>query len=72
MATFTIKVSSFLIIPFFHSLFFFHRTNCPKVSPSSNLLSDKDRQIWDQSEAIQDKDKELIEVISTRYGFTEV
>jgi hypothetical protein len=51
---------------------FFHRTNCPKATTPTNLLSDKERNIWEQSLTIQENDKELIEAILTRYGFTEV
>jgi hypothetical protein len=50
----------------------FHRTNCPKINTPSILLSDEERQIWEQSEAIQDKDTEFIQAILARYGFTEV
>ncbi|CAF3530129.1 unnamed protein product [Adineta steineri] len=47
------------------------RINCPKVTTAAIQLPDKQRIIWEQSQAIQDKDKELLEVILARYGFTE-
>jgi hypothetical protein len=72
MATFTIKVFIIYIKFFLSSVVFFPRTNCPKVTPPSILLSDEERKIWEQSEAIQDKNRELIEAILSRYGFTEV
>ncbi|CAF3188867.1 unnamed protein product [Rotaria sp. Silwood2] len=47
------------------------RTYCPKLNTPSILLSDKELQIWEQSKAIQDKDRELVDAILSRYGFTE-
>ncbi len=61
------KINFFLL-----STIFFDRTNCPKLTPPSILLSNEEHKIWEQSEAIQDKNIELVEAILARYGFTEV
>ncbi|CAF4930261.1 unnamed protein product, partial [Rotaria sp. Silwood1] len=47
------------------------RTYCPKANTSSILLSDKELEIWEQSKTIEDNDKEFIDTILSRYGFTE-
>ncbi|CAF5093677.1 unnamed protein product, partial [Rotaria sp. Silwood1] len=46
-------------------------TYCPKANTSSILLSDKELEIWEQSKTIEDNDKEFIDTILSRYGFTE-
>jgi len=51
---------------------FVYRTNCPKMNTPLILLTDEQRQIWDKSESIQDKDQELIDAILARYEFNEV
>jgi len=56
---------------FFSFTVFLHRTNCPKVTSSSILLSDEENKIWEQAEAIQDNNTELVEAILSRYGFTD-
>lgn len=49
-----------------------YRTYCPKADTQSVLLSDKEQDMWEQSRAISDQDKELVDAILSRYGFTEV
>ncbi|CAF1196675.1 unnamed protein product [Rotaria sordida] len=50
---------------------FLSRKYCPKADTPSILLCDKEREIWEQSKTIQDNDKELVDAILSRYGFTE-
>ncbi|UJR09003.1 hypothetical protein I4U23_013253 [Adineta vaga] len=47
------------------------RTTCPKVNTVPVQLSNEDQKIWEQSQIIQEKDKDLIEALLTRYGFNE-
>ena len=53
-------------------LFFIRRKNCPKLTTSLPLLSDNEHRIWEESKTIENKDKELVEIILSKYGFTEV
>ncbi|CAF3376029.1 unnamed protein product [Rotaria socialis] len=47
------------------------RTFCPKASLPLILLSGEENHIWEKSKAIADCDKDVLNIILSRYGFNE-